>query len=98
MVVHFVYLLLVLFPHLVLILVFLIYSIYGAFQYKKRPRHPSHMNTKLSFIDSVHSNELDEEFNIFPSSENGEVLKKRYDCLSNIAGRVMTIIGNQAIT
>ena len=98
MVVHFVYLLLVFFPHLVLILVFLIYIIYGAFQYKKRSSHPSHMNTKLSLIDSMHSEKLDEEFNTFPSSKNGEVLKKRDDRFSSIAGRVMTIIGNQATT
>ena len=65
---------------------------------RKRPRHSPHMDTKLSLIDSVHSDELDEEFNIFSSSKNGEVLKKRYDCLSSIVGRVMTIIGNQATT
>ena len=56
------------------------------------------MDTKLSLIDSVHSDELDEKFTTFLSSKNGEVLKKRYDGLSSIAGRVMTIIGNQATT
>ncbi|XWS39757.1 hypothetical protein CRYUN_Cryun18bG0081800 [Craigia yunnanensis] len=96
MVVHFVYLLLVLFHLLVLILVFLICIIYGASQYRKRPRCLPHNDTKLSLIDSVHSDELYEEFNTFPSSKNGEVLEKRYDRLSSIAGMVMTIIGNQA--
>ncbi|XWS09327.1 hypothetical protein CRYUN_Cryun40dG0075700 [Craigia yunnanensis] len=96
MVVHFVYLILVLFPHLVLPLVFLMCIIHGASQYRKRPRHPPHMDTKLSLIDSAHSDELDEEFDTFPSSKNGEVLKMRYDRLRSIAGRMMTIIGDLA--
>ncbi|XWS13224.1 hypothetical protein CRYUN_Cryun36dG0019400 [Craigia yunnanensis] len=65
-------------------------------KYRKRPRHPPHMDTKLFLIDSVHSDELDEEFDTFPSSKNGEVLKKRYDRLRSIAGRLMTIIGDLA--
>ena len=56
------------------------------------------MDTKLSLIDLVHSDELDEEFATFPSFKNGEVLKKRYDWWSSIVGKVMTIIGNQTIT
>ncbi|XP_017974339.1 PREDICTED: FT-interacting protein 1 [Theobroma cacao] len=96
MVVHFVYMIFVLFPNLILPLVFLMCIVYGASQYRKRPRHPAHMDTKLSLIDSAHSDELDEEFDTFPTSKNGEVLKKRYDRLRSIAGRMMTIIGDLA--
>ncbi|XVE81074.1 hypothetical protein DITRI_Ditri15bG0034100 [Diplodiscus trichospermus] len=96
MVVHIVYLILVFSPSLVLPLVFLMCIKHGAFQYRKRPRHPPHMNTKLSLIDSAHPDELDEEFDTFPSSKNGEVLRRRYDQLRTIAGRMMTIIGDLA--
>lgn len=96
MLVHFVYLILVLCPHLVLPLVFLMCILYGASRYRKRPRHPPHMDTKLSLLDSAHPDELDEEFDTFPSSKNGEVLKMRYDRLRSIAGRMMTILGDLA--
>ncbi|XVF29361.1 hypothetical protein REPUB_Repub15cG0114200 [Reevesia pubescens] len=94
--VHVVFLILVLYPRLVLPLVFLICILHGAGQYRKRPRHPAHMDTKLSLIDSVNSDELDEEFDTFPSSKNVEVLRKRYDRLRSIAGRMMIIIGDMA--
>ncbi|OMO57595.1 C2 calcium-dependent membrane targeting [Corchorus capsularis] len=96
MVAHLVFLILALFPRLVLPLAFFMCIVNGASQFKNRPRHPPHMDTTLSLIDSTHSDELDEEFDTFPSSKNGEVLKRRYDRLRSVAGRMMTIVGDLA--
>ncbi|GKE30705.1 FT-interacting protein 1-like protein [Tanacetum coccineum] len=42
-------------------------------QYKSRPRHPPHMNIKLSYGDRLMSDELDEEFNSFPRGKDPEL-------------------------
>ncbi|TYI61022.1 hypothetical protein E1A91_D10G145200v1 [Gossypium mustelinum] len=96
MAVHFLYSMLILFPDMILPLVFLMCVVHGASQYRKRPRHPPHMDTKLSLVESVQSDDFDEEFDTFPTSKNVKVLKKRYDRLRSIAGRMMTIIGDLA--
>lgn len=62
----------------------------------KRPRYLPHMDTKLSHVDISHLEELDEEFDTFPSSKLGETLKTRYDRLRGIEGRMMIMIGDLA--
>ncbi|KAK8556323.1 hypothetical protein V6N13_064362 [Hibiscus sabdariffa] len=96
MVVHSLYLFLILFPEKILPLIFLMCVIYGASRYRKRPRHPPHMDTKLSLVESVQSDDLDEEFDTFPTSKADIVVRKRYDRLRSIAGRMMTIVGDSA--
>ncbi|KAE8663070.1 multiple C2 and transmembrane domain-containing protein 2-like [Hibiscus syriacus] len=95
MMVHFLYSILILFPEKILPL-FLMCIVHGASQYRKRPRHPPHMDTKLSLVESVQSDDFDEEFDTFPTSKEDKVVKKRYDRLRSIAGRMMTIIGDLA--
>ncbi|KAJ6345505.1 hypothetical protein OIU78_008208 [Salix suchowensis] len=42
-----------------------------------RPRHPSHMDTKLSWAEAVHPDELDEEFDTFPTSKSHDIVRMR---------------------
>nr|KYP67279.1 Rabphilin-1 [Cajanus cajan] len=44
-----------------------------------RPRYPPHMNTRISQAEAVHQDELDEEFDTFPTSRNPELVRMRYD-------------------
>ncbi|KAJ6712456.1 C2 CALCIUM/LIPID-BINDING PLANT PHOSPHORIBOSYLTRANSFERASE FAMILY PROTEIN [Salix purpurea] len=42
--------------------------------YRYRPRYPPHMNTKISQAEVVHPDELDEEFDTFPTSRSPELV------------------------
>ncbi|KAF2313290.1 hypothetical protein GH714_010159 [Hevea brasiliensis] len=42
-----------------------------------RPRYPPHMNTKISQAETVHPDELDEEFDTFPTSRSPELVRMR---------------------
>ncbi|KAK8262440.1 hypothetical protein V6Z11_D13G258000 [Gossypium hirsutum] len=59
-------------------------------------RHPPHMDTRLSHADAAHPDELDEEFDTFPTSRPSDIVRMRYDRLRSIAGRVQTVIGDLA--
>ncbi|KAF3452582.1 hypothetical protein FNV43_RR03015 [Rhamnella rubrinervis] len=61
-----------------------------------RPRHPPHMDTRLSHADALHPDELDEEFDTFPTSRPSDIVRMRYDRLRSIAGRVQTVVGDMA--
>ncbi|KAF7805379.1 FT-interacting protein 1 [Senna tora] len=61
-----------------------------------RPRHPPHMDTRLSHADAAHPDELDEEFDTFPTSRSSDIVRMRYDRLRSIAGRVQTVVGDLA--
>ncbi|XWS56983.1 hypothetical protein CRYUN_Cryun09bG0132600 [Craigia yunnanensis] len=49
----------------------------GICRWRKRPRHPTHIDVKLSLADSATSDELDEEFDTFPSSRQSDVRRMR---------------------
>ncbi|KAG5222981.1 C2 domain-containing family protein [Salix suchowensis] len=53
--------------------------------YKFRLRHPPHMDTKLSWAEEVHPDELDEEFDTFPTSKSHDIVRMRKD--PNCSGR-----------
>ncbi|KAJ9158726.1 hypothetical protein P3X46_024286 [Hevea brasiliensis] len=53
-----------------------------------RPTHPPNIDTKLSHVEDASSDDWDEEFDAFPSSKPGEIIRKRYDRLRSIAGRL----------
>uniref|UniRef100_J3M301 C2 domain-containing protein n=1 Tax=Oryza brachyantha TaxID=4533 RepID=J3M301_ORYBR len=59
---------------------------------------PAHMDTALSHAEPerVHPDELDEEFDTFPTSKPGDVVRMRYDRLRSVAGRVQTVVGDLA--
>lgn len=94
--VHVLYLMLVSFPELILPTVFLYMFLIGIWNFRYRPRYPPHMNTKLSQAEAVHPDELDEEFDTFPTSRNPDLVRMRYDRLRSVAGRIQTVVGDIA--
>ncbi|CAL1409929.1 unnamed protein product [Linum trigynum] len=94
--VHILFLILVCYPELVLPTVFLYLFVIGLWNYRFRPRHPPHMDIRLSQAEHVHPDELDEEFDSFPTSRPSDIVRMRYDRLRSVAGRVQTVIGDLA--
>jgi hypothetical protein len=94
--IHVLFIILVLYPELILPTVFLYLFLIGIWNFRWRPRHPPHMDTRLSHADAVHPDELDEEFDTFPTSRSSEIVRMRYDRLRSIGGRVQTVIGDLA--
>ncbi|VAI62936.1 unnamed protein product [Triticum turgidum subsp. durum] len=91
----FTFLVFVLMPELILPTAFLVMAFTGLWRYRVRPRHPPHMDMRLSHADAATGDELDEEFDTFPSSR-GDVVRFRYDRLRSVAGRVQTVVGDIA--
>ncbi|KAL3609917.1 hypothetical protein D5086_000937 [Populus alba] len=94
--VHVLYLMLACFPELILPTVFLYMFLIGIWNYRYRPRYPPHMNTKISQAEVVHPDELDEEFDTFPTSRSPELVRMRYDRLRSVSGRIQTVLGDIA--
>nr|GMC79405.1 FT-interacting protein 1-like [Ipomoea batatas]GMC82043.1 FT-interacting protein 1-like [Ipomoea batatas]GMC84344.1 FT-interacting protein 1-like [Ipomoea batatas]GMC88711.1 FT-interacting protein 1-like [Ipomoea batatas] len=94
--IHILFLILVLYPELILPTVFLYLFLIGIWYYRWRPRNPPHMDTRISCADNAHPDELDEEFDTFPTSRPPDVVRMRYDRLRSIAGRIQTVVGDLA--
>ncbi|KAI4971078.1 FT-interacting protein 1 [Hordeum vulgare subsp. vulgare] len=94
--VHVLLLILIWYPELILPTVFLYMFMIGLWNYRRRPRHPPHMDTKMSWAEAVHPDELDEEFDTFPTSRQQDVVYMRYDRLRSVAGRIQTVVGDMA--
>lgn len=94
--IHILFIILVLYPELILPTVFLYLFLIGIWHFRWRPRHPPHMDTRLSHADAVHPDELDEEFDTFPTSRPSDIVRMRYDRLRSIAGRIQTVVGDLA--
>ncbi|KDP28646.1 hypothetical protein JCGZ_14417 [Jatropha curcas] len=94
--VHLLFVMLVCFPELILPTVFLYMFLIGLWNYRFRPRYPPHMNTRISCADAVHPDELDEEFDTFPTTRSAEIVRMRYDRLRSVAGRIQTVVGDMA--
>lgn len=94
--VHVLFLMLVCFPELILPTIFLYMFLIGIWNFRYRPRYPPHMDTKISQAESVYPDELDEEFDSFPTSRNMDLVRMRYDRLRSVAGRIQTVIGDLA--
>jgi hypothetical protein len=84
------------FPELILPTAFLYMFLIGVWNYRFRPRYPPHMNTRISHADAVNPDELDEEFDTFPSRQSPEIVRFRYDRLRSVAGRIQTVVGDVA--
>lgn len=84
------------FPQLILTLIFLSLIAVGIWKYRGRPRHPPHMDIILSHADRVQPDELDEEFDTFPTSRNGDVIKLRYERLRKVGSRMQIMAGDLA--
>ncbi|KAL5217414.1 hypothetical protein ABZP36_018098 [Zizania latifolia] len=65
-------------------------------RYRARPRGPTGMDPRLSHVDSVSPDELDEEFDGIPSGRPADVVRMRYDRLRAVAGRAQTLLGDVA--
>ncbi|CAM8885449.1 unnamed protein product [Rhodiola kirilowii] len=94
--VHILYLMLVCFPELILPTAFLYMFLIGVWNFRYRPRYPPHMNTRLSQAEQIHPDELDEEFDTFPTTKSADLVRMRYDRLRSLAGRLQTVIGDIA--
>ncbi|KAI0500376.1 hypothetical protein KFK09_018588 [Dendrobium nobile] len=94
--VHILFIMLVCFPELILPTMFLYMFLIGVWNYRYRPRYPPHMNTKISHAEAVHPDELDEEFDTFPTTRSPELVRMRYDRLRSVAGRIQTVVGDIA--
>lgn len=94
--VHVLFLMLVCFPELILPTAFLYMFLIGLWNFRYRARYPPHMNTKLSQAEGVHPDELDEEFDTFPTSRSPDLVRMRYDRIRSVAGRIQTVVGDVA--
>ncbi|XP_061362852.1 multiple C2 domain and transmembrane region protein 6 isoform X2 [Gastrolobium bilobum] len=94
--VHVLFLILVCYPELILPTIFLYLFVIGIWNYRFRPRHPPHMDARLSQAESAHPDELDEEFDTFPTTRPSDIVRMRYDRLRSVAGRVQTVVGDLA--
>lgn len=94
--VHLLYVMLVCFPELILPTVFLYMFLIGLWNYNYRPKHPPHMDTRISCADTTTPDELDEEFDNFPTTKGSEVVRRRYDRLRIIGSKVQSVLGDVA--
>ncbi|KAF3442614.1 hypothetical protein FNV43_RR16530 [Rhamnella rubrinervis] len=94
--VHVLYFILICYPELILPTIFLYMFLIGIWNFRFRQRNPPYMDTKLSWAEAVHPDELDEEFDTFPTSKPQDVARMRYDRLRSVAGRIQTVVGDIA--
>ncbi|KAI4350285.1 hypothetical protein L6164_004755 [Bauhinia variegata] len=91
-----VFLTLMMFPELIIPTILLYMAIIGVWRYRSRPRHPPHMEPRLSRAENVYPDELDEEFDSFPTTRSADIVRMRYDRLRSVAGRIQTLVGDMA--
>lgn len=94
--VHVLFVMLACFPELVLPTVFLYMFVIGLWNFRYRPRNPPHMDTRISYADAAHPDELDEEFDTFPTSRGTDIVRARYDRLRIVAGKIQNVVGDVA--
>jgi Plant phosphoribosyltransferase C-terminal/C2 domain len=75
--VHVLFITLVFFPELILPTIFLYLFAIGMSNYRFRPDRPPHLDPKLSLADVAFQDELDEEFDTFPTSKNMDTVRFR---------------------
>ncbi|KAJ1695782.1 hypothetical protein LUZ63_012480 [Rhynchospora breviuscula] len=94
--VHVLFITLVFFPELILPTVFLYLFAIGLYNYRFRPSRPPHLDPGLAQADVANSDELDEEFDTFPTTKNMDLVRMRYDRLRTVWGRIQTVAGDIA--
>ncbi|KAK2440391.1 FT-interacting protein [Trifolium repens] len=93
---YFIFLFILFKPGFILPATFTYLLLKGMWKYRIRPRYPSHMDMKLSHADTATTEELEEEFDPFPTKFSSGNLQKRYDRLRGISGRLLAVMGDLA--
>lgn len=83
-------------PELIVLVMLMYLFAVGLQNYRKRAKHPPHMDARLSLADTANADELDEEFDTFPSSRHADVAKARYDRLRCLGAVVENAVGEVA--
>ena len=83
-------------PYLILPTVFMYTFLILILRFRNRMRVPKNMDPRLSYVDMVSLDELDEEFDGFPTMRSVEVVRIRYDRVRALAGRAQSLIGDVA--
>ncbi|GKV35222.1 hypothetical protein SLEP1_g43524 [Rubroshorea leprosula] len=94
--IHVLFLILVCYPELILPTIFLYLFVIGIWNYRFRHRKPPHINVRLSCADNVNPDELDEELDSFPTVRQSDLIRKRYDRLRIVGGKVQMVLGDLA--
>ncbi|KAK7830668.1 protein quirky [Quercus suber] len=83
-------------PNLVLPTVFMFAFLIILLRFRYRQRVPLNIDTRLSYVEAVSLDELDEEFDGFPTTRSPEQVRIRYDRLRALAGRAQILLGDVA--
>ncbi|EYU20879.1 hypothetical protein ABFS82_11G022400 [Erythranthe guttata] len=94
--VHILLMAIILCPHLILPTVFMYAFLIIALRFRFRQRVSITMDPRLSHVDTVGPDELDEEFDGFPTTRSVDQIRVRYDRLRALAGRAQTLLGDLA--
>ncbi|KAK4413367.1 FT-interacting protein 7 [Sesamum alatum] len=96
---HILFLILVCYPELILPTLFLYLFVIGLWNYRFRPREPPHMDAWLSQAEDAQPDELQEEYEPFPTSRSlsTDIVRMRYDRMRTVAGRVQTVTSDLAM-
>ncbi|XP_073220692.1 multiple C2 domain and transmembrane region protein 14-like [Cicer arietinum] len=94
--VHALLIAIVFFPYMILPTIFMYSFLILLLRFRNRPRVPHDMDPKISYVDMVNLDEIDEEYDGFPTTRANEVVRIRYDRLRLLAGRAQTLLGDVA--
>lgn len=94
--VHIVLISIVICPHLVLPTFFMYAFLILAFRIRYRAKVPLSMDPRISCVDVITNDELDEEFDGLPTTRSPDVVRIRYDRLRALAGRAQSFLGDMA--
>ncbi|GAU44574.1 hypothetical protein TSUD_139470 [Trifolium subterraneum] len=83
-------------PNLILPTLFMYGFLILVLRFRKRMRVPQNMDPRMSYVDNVSLDELDEEFDGFPTMRSVEMVRIRYDRVRALAGRAQCLIGDVA--
>ncbi|KAJ0982561.1 hypothetical protein J5N97_010816 [Dioscorea zingiberensis] len=86
----------VLCPHMILPTAFVYLFLVLTWKYRGRARGPEGIDARLSHVDGVGPDEVDEELDGYPSGRTAETVRARYDRLRALAGRAQVLLGDVA--
>ncbi|KAF6141841.1 hypothetical protein GIB67_003212 [Kingdonia uniflora] len=94
--VHVLFSIMICYPELIFSTIFLYMCLIGIWNYRSRPRNPPEMDTRLSWAEAANLDEMDEEFDTFPTTKPHDIIRIRYDRLRSVAGRLQLVVGDMA--